>query len=94
MTVRDLLIIDDVDVDVCDDYDERCYIAYCGGYNLTDEGVKEFADALDIEATGFCGGFATLHCECGEQAEACKELFNSLAGYCSADDFDKWFVER
>ena len=94
MTVRDLLEIDDIDVDVCDDYDERCYIAYCGGYNLTDEGVKEFGDALDIPITGFRGGIVTLHCEYGEQAQACKALFESLAGYCEESDFDKWFTER
>lgn len=86
--------IEDVDVDVCDDYDERCFIAYCGGYDLTDEGVKKFSDALDVTITGFRSGFVTLHCESEEQAEACKEFFNSVAGFCGESDFDKWFVER
>lgn len=34
MTVRDLLPMH-TDIDVCDDYDESCYIAFCGPMKLT-----------------------------------------------------------
>lgn len=94
MTVKDLLQIPYVSVDVCDDYDERCYIAYESGYELTDAGVIEFADAFNVPITGIDGYALTLHCINSKEAQACADLFNSLAGYCGADDFDKWFKER
>lgn len=99
LTVRGLLKMgeseDFEDIDVCDDYDERCYIAFCGGYKLTEEGEQEFADALDIEVIPCgAGGFTwTLRCDTGKQARACERLFNSLAGYCGDSDFDRWFKE-
>ena len=93
MTVRDLLAIDEVSTDVCDDYDERCYIAYESGYELTDAGRARFADALDIPITAITD-FVGLHCESGKEAQACKELFESMAGLCTCDEFDAWFIER
>ena len=95
MRVKDL-IREDIDIDVCDDYDERCYIAKCGAYRLTDAGVQRFHKALDVPVhmtTGRKYNIAILHCGTREKAQACKELFFSLAGYCSAEDYDKWFVE-
>lgn len=94
MRVKDLLDIPYVSVDVCDDYDERCYIAYESGYELTDAGVIKFADALNIPITGIDGYSVTLHCINGKEARACKDLFYSLAGFCGSDDFDIWFQER
>ena len=99
LTVRGLLKMgereDFEDIDVCDDYDERCYIAFCGGYRLTEAGEQEFADALDIEVIPCgAGGFTwTLRCDTGKQARACERLFNSLAGFCGESDFDRWFEE-
>lgn len=86
---------DFADIDVCDDYDERCYIAFCGGYRLTDAGRQEFADALDIEVIPCgAGGFTwTLRCDTGKQANACRRLFYAIAGYCNDGDFDEWFEE-
>lgn len=98
MTVRDLLAMDNVSVDVCDDYDERCYIAYEDGFELTDAGRVHFAEALDIPITTITmsgyAGIVGLHCENWKEAEACKELFESIAGFCGADDFDTWFIEK
>lgn len=99
LTVRGLLEMgeseDFEDIDVCDDYDERCYIAFCGGYKLTEEGEQEFADALDIEVKpSDAEGFPwTLCCDTGKQARACERLFYSIAGYCGESDFDRWFKE-
>ena len=94
MTVRDL-IRKDVSVDVCDDYDERCYIAYEYGYKLTKAGRERFADALDIPVTGYSEQYcyATLHCETAKEATACQDLFYALAGYCGDSDFERWFEE-
>ena len=103
MKVKDL-IAEDIDIDVCDDYDERCWIAKCGAYRLTDAAVQKFHRALDIGVhivgKGFGGApVAILECDREDEEEAernareCKNLFFSLAGYCAADDYDRWFEE-
>ena len=48
MKVKDL-IAEDIDIDVIDDYDERCWIAKCGAYKLTDAGEQMFHKVLDID---------------------------------------------
>lgn len=97
MKVKDL-IAEDIEIDVCDDYDERCWIAKSGAYKLSDEAKQKFHRALDIEVHINPNGFgnlpiAILECETAEDARACKEFFFSLAGYCAADDYDRWFEE-
>ena len=95
MKVKDL-IAEDIDIDVCDDYDERCWIAKCGAYRLTDAAEQKFHEALDIPVymtTGRKTKVAILHCESEREAEKCREFFFSLAGYCAAEDYDRWFVE-
>ena len=94
MKVKDL-IREDIDIDVCDDYDERCWIAKSGAYRLTDAGEQRFRDALDVEVwmTGSKVPLAVLECPTDKEAQACKELFFSLAGYCSDDDYRRWFKE-
>lgn len=97
MKVKDL-IAEDIDIDVCDDYDERCWIAKCGAYRLTDAAEQKFYKALDIEVE-LMPRIAVLKCDDADEkkaeanAQACKEFFFSLAGYCAAEDYDKWFVE-
>lgn len=98
-TVRGLLKMGESegfdDIDVCDDYDERCYIAFCGGYKLTAAGEERFKDALDIEVTtaGYDADTWVLHCDTAKEANACRDLFYALAGYCGDSDFDEWFEE-
>ena len=103
MKVKDL-VREDIDIDVCDDYDESCWIAKCGAYRLTDEGVQEFHEALDVDVhiVDFGddrGKMAILHCDDDDEevaeknVRACKKLFFSLAGYCPYDEYDKWFEE-
>lgn len=95
MKVRDLIKMD-VDIDVYDDYDERLGIAYCYGYKLTEEGEKQFGNALKLDVEikdGFGGAVALVHCTRGREAQWAKDFFESLAGWCSCKDFDKWFKE-
>ena len=95
MKVKDL-IAEDIDIDVIDDYDERCWIAKCGAYKLTDAGEQIFHKALDIKVNIEQVGtqkVAVLHCETATEANECKVFFLSLAGYCAAEDYDRWFVE-
>lgn len=95
MKVKDL-IKEKIDIDVIDDYDERCWIAKCGAYKMTDAGEQMFHRVLDINAhidtSGICP-VAILHCETPTEAQECKVFFLSLAGYCTEEDYNRWFIE-
>ena len=91
MTVRDL-IREEIDIDVCDTYDERCYIAFVGPLRLTTEGETKFSRALDLKVQ-IHGGFASLLCDGEKDAQNCKELFFSAAGFCGTKEYDRWFTE-
>ena len=96
MKVREMLTGIDFDVDVMDDYADDWCIAYCPLTALTKDGEKEFADVLDLnvdvdenysEAVVFIDereDYKKLH-------RRLKEFFYALAGYCSEEDWDKWF---
>ncbi len=87
-----------IDIDVCDDVCEELYIAFCGPMELTESGEKQFGEALDYELE-ITGDVAIVKIDddnddvWGARLEKAKELFYSLAGYCSSDDYDKWFKE-
>ena len=99
MKIRDF-IHEDTDIDVCDDYTEECYIAFCGPMKLTPEGEIEFSGALDLEVEVKPGSnIVTILVDDPNEVQAERNLraachlFYSLAGYCAADDYDRWFVE-
>lgn len=95
LTVEELLKMD-IDIDIIDDYDERCYIAFCGGYALTEEGKKKFSHMLDREVEihtdtrGYEWG--VISAENAKEADEAKEFFYSLAGFCPDSLFNKWFM--
>ena len=91
MKVKDLLKMD-VDIDVCDDYDERCYIAFCGPQELKPAGKKQFKNALnaDVDMHKY---IAWIHAETDTEADDLYDFFYSMAGYCADSDYKKWFVE-
>lgn len=92
ITVRDLLE-QKTDIDVYDDYDESLAIAFCGPMALTDEGEKEFGKALDLEVT-IPYDVAIVHVNDDEELlDIAVRLFCSLAGYCTTDEYDRWFKE-
>lgn len=91
MKVSDLLKMD-VDIDVVDDLCEELYIAFCGPMELTECGVKEFGEVLNYEVT-IDDDIAVIHIDCDDELRMAKELFDSLAGYCSCEDYDAWFRE-
>lgn len=95
MKIKDL-IREDIDIDVTDSYDGRCLLAKCGAYKLTDTGEQMFHRVLDIDVTIEQLGsqqIAVLHTKTEKEANECKVFFLSLAGYCAAEDYDRWFVE-
>lgn len=100
MTVREFMRLE-VDVDVCDNVtDDGLYISFCGPQKLTEAGAKHFARALDLPITlyrdedGYAES-AVVDVD-GEKwrgnLRAACDLFESAAGYCSSDDYDKYFT--
>lgn len=94
MKIRNLLK-QEIDIDVYDDATEELGIAFCGPQELTEEGEREFADVLDYECS-IGDQCVIIHVD-GEdwehKLERAELLFESMAGYCSAEQFDKWFKE-
>ena len=99
MKVRDLLPME-IDIDVYDDVCEELAIAYCGPMELTEDGMKEFGEVLDYDCEmlappkGYGCGCVIVHVD-GEnwkkKLRRAKDFFESMAGYCADEDFQKWF---
>ena len=102
MTVRDFIKIEE-DIDVYDDVCEELGIAFCGPMILTDLGKEKFKDVLDFKITiyrdPYCGDSAVIHIDSEDEKiwkknlKKAIEFFHSLAGYCSEEDYEKWFIE-
>ena len=104
MRVRELLNME-VDIDVYDDVCDDIGIAFCGPMKLTEEGKKHFRSVLNYHVTlrNYCGDVVAIvivgdrdYCKDDNwepRLEKAKELFESLAGYCPAEDYDRWFEE-
>lgn len=100
MKIRDF-IHEDTDIDVCDDYTEECHIAFYGPIWLTEEGKKEFADALDLEVEFKPGGNLVLilvddpdEAKAERNLKAAYHLFFALAGFdATEEEYERWFLE-
>lgn len=77
-------------------------IAVCAPVKLTEEGKKKFGSVLDMEVKRYTiMGNAKDYEDLETYDEEYKgdggrlmlawELLQGLAGYCSCDDYDKWF---
>lgn len=97
MKVRNL-IEQSIDIDVYDDVCEELGIAFCGPLKLTEEGVKEFSEALDYEVE-LNSNYAIVSVDAPEgewqkRLKKAKKFFYAAAGYCDADDYNRWFKEE
>ena len=96
MKVKDLLV-KEIDIDVYDNVVEELGIAFCGAMELTDEGKEKFADVLeyDIEINEDYGvAIVDIDYDDWEdRLKKAKRLFYSLAGYCSEENYNRWFIE-
>lgn len=97
-TIRDFLRMD-ISVDVISDYSDDLWIAFEGPVRLTEDGERKFHSVLSLLVEfrpGFGGMVACVlidhRKDCERLNRKCVEFFESLAGYCSADDWDRWFV--
>lgn len=103
MTIRDLIQME-IDIDVYDDVCEELGIAFVGPLKLTEEGEKEFSEVMgyevDINPKSY-GGLPAAIVKIDDPDEAvwearlekAKHFFESAAGYCACDDYDRWFIE-
>ena len=97
-TIRGLLAMN-IDIDVYDDDSDGIGIAFCGPVGLTDEGRKEWRDILYYKVSfvdeTIAGDIAVVKIpddvDYDEKLDRCSEFFGALAGYCSQEDWDKWF---
>ncbi|MBE5757596.1 MAG: hypothetical protein E7345_01515 [Clostridiales bacterium] len=88
-------------IDVYDNYVEELSIAYCGE-KLTEVGKEHFAKALQLPIDHFDTEILVIAVdekglsenEVEERLALAKDLFESIAGGCSASDWDKWFSEE
>ena len=100
MKVKDL-IEQEICVDVVDDVCEELYIAMDGPILLTEEGKRVFADVLEYDAKLHFNGAEIIRIisvdgpdgEWQKKLRRAKHLFESAAGYCPAEEYEKWFVE-
>ena len=106
MKVKDL-IREEIDIDVWDNYDERCGLAIVGPLNLTEEGKAEFEEVLEMECMiksygqGEFGDCAVVFTDYPSQTEEESERKTELlrvfllaqAGYVGVEEYEKWFGE-
>ena len=93
--VKDLLE-QDVDIDVYDDVCDDLAIAFCGPMELTDEGKERFKTALELPIH-LCTDYVLVEVDdedenvMWDRLNNAKELFEGMAGFCSEENWNKWF---
>lgn len=95
MKVKDLLKLE-IEIDIYDDYDERCGVAFCGPCNLTAKGKKKFASILGNSVDFWLypeEDMAVVHCDNEYDAQMAKYLFHGFAGFIPSDEWDEYFIE-
>ena len=86
------------DIDFCDDYDERAYVAYCGNH-WSPEAEEKYARAfnlpIDEKASRFGSNYdiVIVKCENAKDAQALSNLLYAMAGYIAEDEYDRLFPE-
>ena len=60
--------------------------------NITEKGKKKFENVLNAEVVKVYNGYYGLTLELsGSSARKIEEFQYALAGYCSVNDYEKWF---
>lgn len=95
MKVKEL-IRQNTDIDVFDDVCDALAIAFCGPANLTEDGYQHFSEMLEYEVSLTAPGVAVVHVDAEEgewqrRLSLTKEFFHAAAGYCSEQDYARWF---
>ena len=106
ITMRNFLSKANNDIDVYNNITDDEGVCYCPPIKFTKEGEETFKWTLDniflkvywkTEETEY--PFAVVICDDDEEHYSWRykqkkafELLYALAGYCNANDFDKWFI--
>ena len=100
------LIRMDIDIDVVDDIDESVYVAMSGPIRLTAVGEATFAALMPVRVEIVRGrdhmddvAIIQIDGSCGDGEETREaallkmayELFWGHAGYCSEEQYERWF---
>ena len=98
MKVRDFIKME-TDIDVYDDVTEELGIAFCGPCYLSEAGKNRFAEVLDYDIViqDDCAVVCIDDTEdkvWKHKLKVAKDFFESAAGYCDADDYDRWFSDE
>ena len=97
MKVKELLGME-ICVDVHDNVCEKLAVAFEGPIKLTKDGREKFAEVLEYEVdVDVDYGTAIVDVDdivgvWEDKIKNASQLFYSLAGYCSSEDWDKWFT--
>lgn len=100
MTVEKLLM-QDIDIDVCDDVEDEFCVAFVGPQGLTEAGRERFGPVLGLDVSLRLDDeldrldLATVHIDGDDwkkKLARVKALFRAAAGYCPADDYNRWFM--
>ena len=91
------------DIDIYDDVCEGLGIAFCGPMGLTEDGEKRFSKIIDLKVDiysyddGYINAVLRINDESSKvwkcRLRIAKEFFEGMAGYCSEENYDKWFIE-
>ena len=86
------------DMDVYNDVTDSVYPAWCGNL-FTEEGREHFAEVLELEAettTVWDCAAIIVHTD-GENWKhnnaLVRELFVDMAGYCTEEEYERWFID-
>jgi len=96
MKVKDFIKMD-IDMDVYDNICDELGIAFVGPQALTKEGKEYFKEVLDYEITINKAGNAIVDVDKDDwedRLQKAKEFFESCAGYCPEEDYNKWFTDE
>ena len=101
MKVRDLFELG-LDIDVYDNVCEELAIAFCmDGMELTEAGEDRFEEVLEYpcEIKGDPKVYRWVLVDVDgyhwkDRLAKAKDFFWSAAGYCTCEEYDKWFKEK
>lgn len=99
MIVKELLE-QEIDIDVYDNVCEELCIAFVGPLYLTQEGQKEFSDVLELNVK-LDKDMKSAQIKVNGQTDKwlktlrhAERFFSAAAGYCSEENYDKWFKDK
>ena len=97
MKVKDFIKME-IDIDVYDNVEESLAIAFCGPLELKAEGKRKFAEVLEYEIESNpdygCAVVDVDYDDWKHRLNEAKAFFYAAAGYCSDNNWNKWFKEE